>query len=260
MLQGKTALITGSTSGIGAGIAEALAAAGCRVVLNGFGEAAAIAAQVTDLGQRHGVEAVHLHADMTRPEEIAQLMAQAAERFGAIDVLVNNAGIQHVAPIEAFPPEKWDAILAINLSSAFHTIRAALPGMREKGWGRIINTASTHGLIASPGKSAYTAAKHGIVGLTKAVALEAAGSGVTCNAICPGWVLTPLVQKQVEARAAADGIDEAEAKRRLLAEKQPSGAFVTTEQIGALAGYLCSDAAAQITGAALNIDGGWLAQ
>jgi len=260
MLQGKTALITGSTSGIGAGIAEALAAAGCRVVLNGFGEAAAIAAQVTDLGQRHGVEAVHLHADMTRPEEIAQLMAQAAERFGAIDVLVNNAGIQHVAPIEAFPPEKWDAILAINLSSAFHTIRAALPGMREKGWGRIINTASTHGLIASPSKSAYTAAKHGIVGLTKAVALEVAGSGVTCNAICPGWVLTPLVQKQVEARAAADGIDEAEAKRRLLIEKQPSGAFVTTEQIGALAGYLCSDAAAQITGAALNIDGGWLAQ
>jgi len=260
MLHGKTALVTGSTSGIGAGVAEALAAAGCRVILNGFGEAAAITAQVADLAKRHGVEVVHFPADMTRPQEIAQLMAQAAERFGTVDVLVNNAGIQHVAPIDQFPPEKWDAILAINLSSAFHTIRAALPGMRAKGWGRIVNIASTHGLVASPGKSAYTAAKHGIVGLTKAVALEAAGSGVTCNAICPGWVLTPLVQKQVEARAAADGIDEAEAKRRLLVEKQPSGAFVSTEQIGALACYLCSDAAAQITGAALNVDGGWLAQ
>jgi len=260
MLHGKTALVTGSTSGIGAAIADALAAGGSRVVLNGFGDAQAIAAQVGDLAERHGVETAHLHADMTRPEEIAQLMAQAAERFGTIDILVNNAGIQHVAPIEEFPPEKWDAILAINLSSAFHTIRAALPGMRAKGWGRILNTASTHGLVASPGKSAYTAAKHGVVGLTKAVALEAAGSGVTCNAICPGWVLTPLVQKQVEARATADGIDETEAKRRLLAEKQPSGAFVTTEQIGALAAYLCSPAADQITGAALNIDGGWLAQ
>jgi len=260
MLHGKTALVTGSTSGIGAAIADALAAGGSRVVLNGFGDAQAIAAQVGGLAERHGVEAVHLHADMTRPEEIARLVAQAAERFGTIAILVNNAGIQHVVPIEQFPPEKWDAILAINLSSAFHTIRAALPGMRAKGWGRILNTASTHGLVASPGKSAYTAAKHGVVGLTKAVALEAAGSGVTCNAICPGWVLTPLVQKQVEARATADGIDETEAKRRLLAEKQPSGAFVTTEQIGALAAYLCSPAADQITGAALNIDGGWLAQ
>lgn len=260
MLDGKTALITGSTSGIGAAVAESLAAAGSRVILNGFGDADEIAAQVADLGARQGVEVVHLHADMTRPEEIAQLMAQAAERFGPLDILVNNAGIQHVAPIEEFPPEKWDAILAINLSSAFHTIRAALPGMRAKGWGRIINTASTHGLVASPGKTAYTAAKHGIVGLTKAVALEAAGSGVTCNAICPGWVLTPLVQKQVDARAAADGVDEAEAKRRLLAEKQPSGRFVEVDQIGALAAYLCSEAAAQITGAALNIDGGWLAQ
>ena len=259
-LAGHVALVTGASSGIGKAAAVALGAAGAKLAVNHLESERAAADDVVRAIEEQGGTAAAFAADVSSEADVAALVERVVARFGTVHVLVNNAGIQHVAPIEAFPPEKWDAILAINLSSAFHTIRAALPGMREKGWGRIINTASTHGLIASPGKSAYTAAKHGIVGLTKAVALEAAGSGVTCNAICPGWVLTPLVQKQVEARAAADGIDEAEAKRRLLAEKQPSGAFVTTEQIGALAGYLCSDAAAQITGAALNVDGGWLAQ
>jgi 3-hydroxybutyrate dehydrogenase len=259
-LEGKTALVTGSTSGIGRGIAEHLAAQGCNMVLNGFGEAAGIEAQRAGLAEAAGVEVTYSGADMSLPEQIAAMIAEAEARFGALDILVNNAGIQHVAPIEDFPPEEWDRILAINLTSSFHTIRAALPGMKARGWGRIVNIASAHGLVASVHKVAYVAAKHGLVGLTKVVALEAAGAGITCNAICPGWVLTPLVEKQIAANAAAAGQSLEEAQADLLAEKQPSGEFATTEQIGQLAGFLCSDGAAQITGAALSVDGGWVAQ
>jgi 3-hydroxybutyrate dehydrogenase len=259
MLKGRTALVTGSTSGIGLGIARALAREGASIVVNGFGDAATIAAVEKDL-QSLGARTLYHGADMSKPAEIEDLVRKAEAAFGRIDVLVNNAGIQHVAPIEAFPVERWDAIIAINLSSAFHTIRLALPKMRAGGWGRIINIASVHGLVASAQKSAYVAAKHGIVGLTKAVALETAQTGVTCNAICPGWVLTPLVQKQVDARAAEQKLSNDEAKRSLLAEKQPSMDFVTTDQLGALAVFLCSDGAAQIRGAAYNVDGGWYAQ
>ncbi len=259
-LEGKTALVTGSTSGIGRGIAEHLAAQGCNMVLNGFGEAAGIEAQRAELAEAAGVEVTYSGADMSLPEQIAAMIAEAEARFGALDILVNNAGIQHVAPIEDFPPEEWDRILAINLTSSFHTIRAALPGMKARGWGRIVNIASVHGLVASVHKVAYVAAKHGLVGLTKAVALEAAGNGVTCNAICPGWVRTPLVEIQIAARAAEAGQSLEAAQADLLAEKQPSGEFATPEQIGQLAGFLCSDGAAQITGAALNVDGGWVAQ
>jgi 3-hydroxybutyrate dehydrogenase len=259
MLKGKTALVTGSTSGIGLGIARALAAEGASIVINGFGDAAAIAAVERDL-QARGVRTLYHGADMARPAEIGQMVRAAESAFGRIDILVNNAGIQHVAPIEEFPVDRWDAIIAINLSSAFHTIRLALPKMRAAGWGRIINIASVHGLVASAQKTAYVAAKHGIVGLTKAVALETAGTGVTCNAICPGWVLTPLVQKQVDARAAQQNLSNEDAKRSLLAEKQPSMEFATPEQLGALAVFLCSDAAAQVRGAAWNVDGGWTAQ
>ena len=259
-LEGKTALVTGSTSGIGRGIAEHLAAQGCNIVLNGFGEAAEIEAQRARLAEVAGVEVIYSDADMSRPDRIAAMIAGAQARFGALDILVNNAGIQHVAAIEDFPPEAWDRIIAINLSSSFHTIRAALPGMKARGWGRIVNIASAHGLVASVHKAAYVAAKHGLVGLTKVVALEAAGAGITCNAICPGWVLTPLVEQQIAANAAAAGQSLEEAQADLLAEKQPSGEFATPEQIGQLAGFLCSDGAAQITGAALNIDGGWVAQ
>ncbi|MGE5337639.1 MAG: 3-hydroxybutyrate dehydrogenase [Gemmatimonadota bacterium] len=259
MLKGKTALVTGSTSGIGLAIARALAADGANIVLNGFGDAATIAAIEKEL-QSGGTRTLYHGADMSKPVEIADMIARAEAGFGGIDVLVNNAGIQHVASIEDFPPERWDAIIAINLSSAFHTIRLALPKMKRANWGRIINVASVHGLVASAQKSAYVAAKHGIVGLTKAVALETATTGVTCNAICPGWVLTPLVQKQIDDRAARERISGDEAKRQLLAEKQPSMEFVTTEQISTLAMYLCSDAASQIRGVAWNVDGGWYAQ
>jgi 3-hydroxybutyrate dehydrogenase len=256
MLTGKTALVTGSTSGIGLGIARALAQQGARVMLNGFGDVDAALAAVREFDPE-----VRYHgADMSKPAEI-EAMVQACEReLGRLDILVNNAGIQHVANVEDFPVERWDAIIAINLSSAFHAMRAALPGMQRRGWGRVINVASTHGLVASAGKSAYVAAKHGVVGLTKAAALENATRGVTVNAICPGWVLTPLVQKQVDARAARDGVDDAEAQRRLLAEKQPSLRFTTPQQLAELALFLCSPAADNVVGVAWNMDGGWAAQ
>lgn len=256
MLQGKTALVTGSTSGIGLGVALALARQGANVVLNGFGDADGPKRQVEALGVRAGYHA----ADMSRPDDIAAMMAYAEAEFGGVDVLVNNAGIQHVAKVEDFPVEKWDAIIAINLSSAFHTTRLALPGMRRKNWGRIVNIASAHGLVASAQKSAYVAAKHGIVGFTKATALETATTGVTVNAICPGWVLTPLVQKQIDDRAARDGIPAEQAQVELLGEKQPSLQFVTPEQLGELAVFLCSAAADNVRGVAWNVDGGWLAQ
>ncbi|MDB5961825.1 MAG: 3-hydroxybutyrate dehydrogenase [Massilia sp.] len=260
MLQGKTALVTGSTSGIGLGIARALAAQGANVVFNGFGDAAQIAALVKDVAAEFSVETDYSNADMSKASEIEAMMAQAQKRFGGVDILVNNAGIQHVANIEDFPAEKWDAIIAINLTSAFHTSRLALPGMKAKNWGRIINLASVHGLVGSAQKSAYVAAKHGLVGFTKVTALETAKTGVTCNAICPGWVLTPLVQKQVDDRAARDGVAVEVAKAALLAEKQPSGEFVTPEELGALAVFFCSPAADQVRGVAWNMDGGWAAQ
>ncbi len=260
MLKGKTALVTGSTSGIGLGIAQALAAQGANIVFNGFGEAAAIDRIQREVAAAHGVSTGYHGADMSKPAEIRAMMAFAAERFGAVDILVNNAGIQFVSPVESFPEDRWDAIIAINLCSSFHTIKAALPAMKARNWGRIINLASVHGLVASANKSAYVAAKHGVVGLTKSVALETAGTGVTCNAICPGWVLTPLVQKQIDDRAAALNVSADEARRGLLGEKQPSMEFVTPEQLGALAVFLCSDAGAQVRGAAWNVDGGWYAQ
>ncbi len=256
ILKGKTALVTGSTSGIGLAIAQALARQGANLVLNGFGEVEGAQAAVAALG---GEVAYH-GADMSKPAEIEAMMAFAAQKFGAVDVLVNNAGIQHVAPVEDFPVERWDAIIAINLSSAFHTSRLALPGMRQRNWGRILNVASAHGLVASAAKSAYVAAKHGIVGLTKAAALETATTGVTVNAICPGWVLTPLVQKQIDARAAKGGIPVAQAQVELLAEKQPSLQFTTPEQLGELAVFLCSSAADNVRGVAWAVDGGWTAQ
>ncbi|MEN0107361.1 MAG: 3-hydroxybutyrate dehydrogenase [Pseudomonas sp.] len=254
-LHGKTALVTGSTSGIGLGIALVLAKAGANLILNGFGDAKAAIDEVAALGGK----VAHHPADMSKVHEIEDLMAYAEREFGGVDILVNNAGIQYVAPVEEFPVERWDAIIAINLTSAFHTTRLALPGMRTRNWGRIINIASAHGLAASAGKSAYVAAKHGLVGLTKSVALETATTGVTCNAICPGWVLTPLVQKQIDDRAADTG-DAQQARHDLLAEKQPSLDFVTPEQLGELALFLCSDAAVQVRGAAWNMDGGWLAR
>ena len=258
-LHGKVALVTGSTSGIGLGIAQSLARQGAHLMLNGFGDADAARREVAAVAAP-GVRIEHHGADMSRPAEIEDLVRQTEQAFGRLDILVNNAGIQHVAPIESFPVERWDAVIAINLTSAFHTTRLALPGMRARNWGRILNIASAHGLVASAQKSAYVAAKHGLVGMTKSVALETATSGITVNAICPGWVLTPLVQKQVDARAAAEGVDGEEAKRRLLGEKQPSLQFTTPEQLGELAVFLCSAAADNIRGAAINVDGGWLAQ
>jgi 3-hydroxybutyrate dehydrogenase len=260
MLSGKTALVTGSTSGIGLGIARCLAEQGANIVFNGFGDAQQIEKLYTDVGREFGVQTAYHNADMSKPAEIEAMMKFASDKFGGVDVLVNNAGIQHVATVEDFPVERWDAIIAINLTSAFHTSRLALPKMKEKNWGRIINLASVHGLVASAGKSAYVAAKHGLIGLTKATALENAQTGVTCNAICPGWVLTPLVQKQVDDRAARDGIPTEQAKKELLMEKQPSGEFVTPEELGALAVFLCSPAANQVRGVAWNMDGGWAAQ
>jgi 3-hydroxybutyrate dehydrogenase len=256
MLKGKTALVTGSTSGIGLGIAKALAAQGANIVLNGFGEVEAAQAEIAALG----VPVAYHGADMSKPAEIEAMMAFAAGRFGQVDILVNNAGIQHVARIEDFPTERWDAILAINLTSAFHTTRLALPAMRAANWGRIINIASAHGLVGSVEKSAYVASKHGIVGLTKVTALETATSGVTCNAICPGWVLTPLVQKQVDSRAEALGVSNEEAKKLLLQEKEPSMQFTTPDELGALAVFYCMPAAGNVRGAIWNMDGGWLAQ
>jgi 3-hydroxybutyrate dehydrogenase len=260
MLKGKVAVVTGSTSGIGLGIATALAAEGAAVMLNGFGDAAAIDKLKRDLAQAHGVKVSYSGADMSKPAQIREMIAAAASDLGSVDVLVNNAGIQHVAPVESFPDDKWDAIIAINLSATFHAIKAALPGMKQRRWGRVINIASTHGLVASAEKAAYVAAKHGILGLTKVVALECANAGITCNAICPGWVLTPLVQQQVEARAKASGQSVEQAKIELLKEKQPMLSFTTPEHLGALAVFLCSDAAVTMTGESLPMDGGWLAE
>jgi len=260
MLKGKTALVTGSTSGIGLAIARALAQDGANLVINGFGNAADIEKERAGLEREFGIKAIYSPADMTRPAEIAEMIATAEKTFGSLDVLVNNAGIQYVANIEDFPIDKWDAIIAINLSSSFHTIRAAIAGMKKRKWGRIINIASAHGLVASEQKVAYVAAKHGLVGLTKVVAIEAANDGITCNAICPGWVLTPLVEKQIEARAKASGRSIDQEKVALLSEKQPMHQFTTPQNIGALAVFLASDAAVSITGSAYSIDGGWVAQ
>ena len=259
MLKGKTAVVTGSTSGIGAAIAEALAARGCNIVLNGMGEAAAIAAQRERLSRAFGIEVVYDGADMCEPAAIEGMIVEAVRDFGAIDILVNNAGIQHVAPIEEFPVDKWNAIIAINLVAAFHTIRHVLPKMKNRRWGRIINIASAHALVASPFKSAYVAAKHGIAGLTKAVALEAAESGITVNAVCPGYVLTPLVEKQIPDTAKTRGISEAEVVRDVLLAAQPTKRFVEVGEIAALCTFLASEEAASITGAILPIDGGWTA-
>jgi 3-hydroxybutyrate dehydrogenase len=260
MLKGKSALVTGSTSGIGLATARAFAAEGANVTLNGFGDKAAIEQQRAGLEKEFGVKAIYSPADMSKPAEIAEMVRTAEKTFGALDIVVNNAGIQHVANIEDFPVEKWDAIIAINLSSSFHTIRAAVPGMKQRQWGRIINIASAHGLVASAQKVAYVSAKHGLVGMTKVVAIECANSGITCNAICPGWVLTPLVQAQIDARAKASGHPVREEEIALLSEKQPMHQFTKPENIGALAVFLASDAAATITGSAYSIDGGWVAQ
>ena len=256
MLKGKTAIVTGSTSGIGLGLAKALAAQGANIVMNGFGDIEGPKAEIAALG----VQVSYHGADMSKPDEIEAMVRHGESTFGAVDILVNNAGIQHVARIENFPPERWDAVIAINLSSAFHASRFALPGMLARNWGRIINVASVHGLVASAEKSAYVAAKHGLVGLTKVTALENATTGITCNAICPGWVLTPLVQKQVDAKALALGVSNTDATKLLLGEKEPSLQFTTPEELGALAVFLCSSAANNVRGVAWNMDGGWAAQ
>jgi 3-hydroxybutyrate dehydrogenase len=258
MLKGKTALVTGSTSGIGQRIAETLAAAGANVVLNGFGRADEIEALRARIAGEHQVEARYCPADMAKPGEIETMIAKTAREFGAVDVLVNNAGIQHVAPIDTFPVEKWDAIIAINLVASFHTIRHALPTMKKRGWGRVINIASAHALVASPYKSAYVAAKHGIAGLTKTVALEVAEQGITVNAICPGYVRTPLVERQIPDLARTRGLTEEKVVQALLAT-QPTKKFVTVDQVASLARYLASDDAASINGAILSVDGGWTA-
>lgn len=260
MLKGKVAVVTGSTSGIGLGIANALAADGAAIMLNGFGDKAAIDKLKRNLAQKYDVKTAYSAADMSKPADIREMIAAAQRELGSVDILVNNAGIQHVAPVESFPEDKWDAIIAINLSAAFHATKAALPAMKQRKWGRIINIASTHGLVASAEKAAYVAAKHGIVGFTKVVAIETANLGITCNAICPGWVLTPLVQKQIEARAKETGRTVDEEKIELVREKQPMLRYTTPEHLGALALFLCSDAAETMTGEALPMDGGWLAQ
>ena len=256
----KSAVITGSTSGIGKGVADALAASGVNIILNGFGDTDAIEAQRADLEEKYGITAVYNGANMTKANEIRAMMATAAETFGSVDIVVNNAGIQHVSPIDEFPTEKWDAIIAINLTSAFHTTAAALPIMRKTGWGRVVNIASAHGLVASPFKSAYVAAKHGILGLTKTTALEAAQDGITCNAICPGYVRTPLVEAQIPDTAKARGITEEEVVRDVILSAQPTKSFVGLEELGAFTVFLCSDAAKSLTGASLPLDGGWTAK
>lgn len=258
-MKGKSVVITGSTSGIGLGMARAFAAEGANVMLNGLGDASEIEKARAAIESEFKVKARYSPADMTRPAEIADMIARANRELGSVDVLVNNAGIQHVAPVDEFPVDKWDLVIAINLSAAFHTIRAAVPLMKAKGWGRIINIASAHGLIASPFKSAYIAAKHGIVGLTKTVALETAEQGITCNAICPGWVRTALVEKQIDAQAAARNMSKDDVIRNVILERQPTRKFVQVEEVAALAVFLASDAAASITGASMSIDGGWVA-
>ena len=259
-LKGRVALVTGSTSGIGLGIATAFAGEGCNVMLNGFGDPAAIDDLVKRLGAERGVRVAYSPADMSRPADIRSMVEATVEQLGGVDILVNNAGIQHVAKVVDFPEDRWDAVIAINLSAAFHAAKAALPHMIAKGWGRIINIASAHGLVASGEKAAYVTAKHGLVGLTKVIAIETANSGVTCNAICPGWVLTDLVKKQIEARAAALGIPFQQAHDDLLREKQPMLQYTTPEKIAGLAVFLCSETASTMTGAPLSIDGGWVAQ
>ena len=260
MFIGKTALVTGSTSGIGLGIAQTLAAQGANLILNGFGDDAAIETLRAEMAERHRVTVRYDGADMSRPETIEAMMAKALAEFGCIDLLINNAGIQHVAPVDEFPVDKWYAILAINLSSCFHTVRLALPAMKRKGFGRIVNIASAHALVASPYKSAYVTAKHGVAGFTKTVALEVAEAGITVNAVCPGYVLTPLVAQQIPDTAKARGISHDEVVRNVLLAAQPTKKFVTVEQVAALTAFLCSDDAAPITGAVLPIDGGWTAQ
>lgn len=260
MLQGRTALVTGSTSGIGLGIARALAAEGCSVLLNGIADTDAMNLLCAELAETYAVKVLFNGADLTQTEACEALVEDAVTRLGRIDILVNNAGIQHLAPIESFPVERWDTILALNLTAAFHTMRKTVPLMRREGWGRIINIASVHGLVASPEKAAYVAAKHGLVGLTKVVALETANAGITCNAICPGWVLTPLVESQIERKARAEAISPAKATYKLLKEKQPSNAYTKVEELGALTVFLCSEAAKNMTGGCIPIDGGWTAQ
>jgi 3-hydroxybutyrate dehydrogenase len=259
LLEGRVAVVTGSTSGIGLGIARAFATAGASVVINGFGKPVEIDAAVSGLADSSGAKAVYSAADMTKPDEIVGMIDTTLETFGRLDILVNNAGVQHVSPIDQFPTEKWDAVIAIDLSSAFHTTRAALPAMRRQGGGRIINIASAHALVGSPFKAAYVAAKHGIVGLTKVVALETAEENITCNAICPGYVWTPLVEAQIDGQARSHGIPRDQVIRDVLLAQQPNKRFATVEEIGALATFLASDAAASITGTALPVDGGWTA-
>jgi 3-hydroxybutyrate dehydrogenase len=260
MLKGKVAIVTGSTSGIGLGIAQELARLGADIVLNGFGKPEEIEAIRSGIARDHGVRAAYDGADMSKSDAVRGLIAATVKKFGRLDILVNNAGIQFTAPVDEFPPAKWNAILEINLSAAFHGIAAAIPQMKKQGWGRIVNIASAHGLVASTHKAAYVAAKHGLIGLTKVVGLETAGSGVTCNAVCPGWVLTPLVEKQISDIAAEKRISQKEATKELLAEKQPSLQFVSPAQLGGTVAFLCSDAAGQITGTAISVDGGWTAQ
>jgi len=257
-LTGKTAVVTGSTSGIGLACAEALAGAGANVMLNGFGETDAVAALVERLGGQ-GARVLHDFADMSRPDEVARLIARTADELGSVDVLVNNAGVQHVSPVDRFPAEKWDAIIAINLSAAFHAMRAALPLMRAAGWGRIVSTASAHATVASPNKSAYVAAKHGLLGLTKAVALECARDGVTVNCVSPGYVWTPLVERQIPDTMAARGLTREQVMEDVLLAAQPTKAFVTPEQVAATMLFLCRDEAASVTGANWTVDGGWTA-
>jgi len=260
MLKGKTAIVTGSTSGIGLGIAHAFAAEGVNILFNGFGDKAEIDKLVADTASKFSVKTAYSAADMSKPADIRAMVKQAEDTFGAVDILVNNAGIQFTSNIEDFPEDKWDAIIAINLSSAFHATKAALPGMKKRNWGRIINIASAHGLVASAQKSAYVAAKHGIIGLTKVTGLENAKQQITANAICPGWVLTPLVQKQIDDNAAKQGITPDEAKEKMLEAKEPSMRFSTPEQIGGLAVFLCSDAASNMTATSISHDGGWVAE
>ena len=259
MLKGKTAIVTGSTSGIGQGMALALAQAGCNVMINGLGDAAAIESERAKMEKDTGSKILYNGADMTKPDQIEAMIKEAKEKFGSVDIIVNNAGVQHVAPIDEFPPEKWDQIIAINLTSAFHMSRFAIPFMKEAGWGRIVNLASAHALVASPFKGAYVAAKHGLAGLTKTIALELAEKNITCNAICPGYVKTPLVDKQIADQAKARGISEADVVKNVILGAQPTKQFTTVEDVGALCVFLCGDAAKNITGAIIPIDGGWVA-